>query len=111
MYDQSPSALSLQLMRREQVGSLIKTRQWAALRQLLRAAPFGTGQTAAAAYRASAVQALLDNGYAPQAEAVVAEFGMETEFASVADATQRSTLRRLLKQYPLRAISICNVCL
>lgn len=89
------------------VDALIKTRQWAALRQLLRAKPFG--DDLAVSCRTSAVNALLEGGFTPQAEAVVAEFEMEAEFPSVADATQRSTLRRLLKQRQWSlAIDLCG---
>ena len=78
------------------VNSLVRTRQWAALRQLLRAAPFG--KDTASEIRTLSVRALLKSGYTPQAEAVVVEFQMESEFPSVANATQRSTLQRLIKQ-------------
>eukprot|EP01048_Picozoa_sp_COSAG05_P012678 COSAG05_NODE_1289_length_5268_cov_4.125943_2_plen_973_part_00 len=85
--------------------ALLHTRQWAALRQLLRAAPFSgrhlhtTAPTPAIhALRVQAVRLVLGGGFAPQAEALVDEFDLQADFPHVADGAQRGTLRRLLQQ-------------
>jgi prolyl-tRNA editing enzyme YbaK/EbsC (Cys-tRNA(Pro) deacylase) len=89
----SPPRLSWQRV----LEALVASKQWAAMRQLLRAAPFGPDTVVPT--RQFAVRALLRAGHAPQAEALIADFpALRETFPAVADGSRRATLRRLLGQ-------------